>query len=85
MSMHRTTILLDDESRQVARELASRYECSTSEAIRRAILRQRDAVSGIPPADRARRRAALEELFTLFEGHDAEAETRRLKEEDEGF
>ena len=31
------------------------------------------------------RRRTLERLFELFEGHDAEAEIRRLKEQDAGF
>ena len=82
---HRTTLLLDDETRTAARELALRYDCSTSEAIRRAVLRHREAVLGIPPARRAERVRVLERLFELFEGHDADEEIRRLKEEDEGF
>ena len=81
----RTTILLDEAARTAARELALRYQCSTPEAIRRAILRQRDAVLGIPPAGRDKRVRALGRLFELFEGHDPEDEIRRLKEQDEGF
>jgi len=81
----RTTILLDDETRLAAKELASRYDCSTSEAIRRAVVRHRDAVFAIPLERRQERRRVLEHLFDLFEGHDAEAEVRRLKQEDEGF
>ena len=81
----RTTLLLDDEVRAAARELAHRYGCSTSEAIRRAVLRQRDAVLGIPPARRRERVRMLGRLFHLFEGHDAADEIRRLKEQDEGF
>jgi hypothetical protein len=82
---HRTTLILDESSQQAARELAHRYGCSTSEAIRRAIVRQRDAVLGVPPQRRRERSQALERLFELFEGHDAEEEIRRLKREDEGF
>ena len=82
---HRTTLLLDDETRQAARQLALRYDCSTSEAIRRAVIRHRDAAFGIPPERRRERRRSLERLFELFEGHDAEEEIRRLKSEDEGF
>ena len=81
----RTTLLLDDEVRAAARELANRYECSTSEAIRRAVLRHRDAVLGIPPSRRQERVRILERLFDLFEDHDASDEIRRLKEQDEGF
>ena len=38
----RTTLMLDEDVRSAARELAHRYGCSTSEAIRRAVLRHRD-------------------------------------------
>jgi hypothetical protein len=82
---HRTTLLLDDETRKAARQLAAVYECSTSEAIRRAVIRQRDATLGVHRATRARRRQALVRLIDLFAGHDAAAEVRRLKAEDEGF
>ena len=81
----RTTILLDDDVRAAARELAHRYECSASEAIRRAVLRHRDAVLGIPPTRREERVRMLNRLFDLFEDHDAADEVRRLKEQDEGF
>ena len=81
----RTTILLDDEVRAAARELANRYGCSTSEAIRRAVLRHRDAVFGIPRSRRRERVQVLNRLFDLFEDHDAADEIRRLKEQDEGF
>ena len=40
----RTTLMLDDDVRSAARELAHRYGCSTAEAIRRAVLRHRDTV-----------------------------------------
>lgn len=40
---------------------------------------------GAPPRYQNERRRTLERLFELFEGHDAEAEIRRLKEQDEGF
>ena len=76
----RTTIMLDEPAREAARELASTYRCSTSEGIRRAILHQRDAV----PAQREQRVRTLERLFELFDGHDAEDEIRKLKEQDEG-
>lgn len=82
---YRTTLLLDDETRTAARELALRYDCSTSEAIRRAVRGHREAVLGSRPANRAKRVRTLERLFELFEGHDADREIRRLKEEDGGF
>ena len=81
----RTTLLLDDEVRAAARALAYRYGCSTSEAIRRAVLGHRDAVFGIPQARRDERVRILNRLFDLFQDHDADDEIRRLKEQDEGF
>ena len=77
--------MLDDDTRVAARELAHRYGCSTSEAIRRAVLRHREAVLGVPDAKREQRVRTLNRLFELFEGHDAADEVRRLKEQDEGF
>jgi hypothetical protein len=43
----RTSLILDDEIRAAAKELARHYDCSTSEAIRRAVLRHRDSVMGV--------------------------------------
>jgi len=82
---NRTTLILDDEARTAARELALRYDCTLSEAIRRAIVRHRDAVLGVPQAVRQERTQILERLFELFEGNEPYAEVRRLKSEDEGF
>ncbi len=82
---HRTTILLDEDSRKAARELALQYDCSTSEAIRRAILRHHESVFGVPARTRRDRVKVLQRLFELFEGHDAEAELRELKQQDSGF
>lgn len=82
---YRTTILLDEESRRAAKELALQLDCSMSEAIRTAIVRFRDASRGLPPASRAKRERALLRLFELFEGHDAQAEIARLKSEDQYF
>jgi hypothetical protein len=81
----RTSLVLDEESRRAARQLAQRYGCSMSEAIRRAVVRQRDEVLGTSPRQRARRREILQRLFDLFEDADPAAEVRRLKQEDEGF
>lgn len=83
--MQRTSLLLDDDTRRAARQLALRYDCSVSEAIRRAVVRQRDAVLGVPAELRKERMEKLGELFELFEGHDAEDEIRRLKNQDDGF
>jgi hypothetical protein len=81
----RTTIVLDDPSRAAARQLARRYGCSVSEAIRRSVLRQRDLEAGATPDRRRRRTQALKRLFSLFEDNDPVREIRRLKDEDEGF
>jgi hypothetical protein len=77
--------MMDDETRIAARELALRYGCSTSEAIRRAVLRHHDTLYGVPAQGRAERRKVLDRLLVLFKGHDAEDEVRRLKAQDEGF
>ena len=81
----RTTIVLDPATRKAARELARRYQCSASEAIRRAVIRQRDLELGVSDEVRRRRSKALERLFEIFEGVDPEAEVRRIKNEDAGF
>lgn len=81
----RTTIILDDRAQRAANALARRYRCSTSEAIRRALVQQLEAETRASPAERARRREVLTRLFKLFEGSDPEAEVRRLKSEDAGF
>ena len=85
MASRRTTILLDDDTRHAARELALRYGCSVSEAIRRAVIRQRDASLGVPAGTRKERRKVLERLFELFEGNDPAEEVARLKEQDKAF
>ena len=81
----RTSLVLDEEVRRAARQLARHYDCSTSEAIRQAILRQRDAVIGVSAEQRRQRRRALEMLIELSEGGDPVDEIRRLKREDGGF
>jgi hypothetical protein len=79
---HRTTILLDEATRKAARELALRYDCSVSEAIRRAILTQRNQALGVSEERRRERLEAFDRLIELFDGHNARAELARLKEED---
>jgi hypothetical protein len=79
------TLILGDAARRAARNLAAFYGCSLSEAIRRAVIRQRDSVFGVAPQARRERRKLLERLFVLFEGNDPEEEIRRLNAEDERF
>jgi hypothetical protein len=81
----RTTLVLDEEAREAARQLARRYGCSLSEAMRRALVRQRDADVGVPAGRRRERVRALRRLFDLFAENDPAAEVRRLKAEDQGF
>lgn len=85
MAYRRTTLLLDEETREAARDLAHRLGVSTSQAIREAILRYRDLKAGVPVEERQRRVKVLQRLIEAFEGHDPGEEVRRLKEEDEGF
>ena len=54
-----------------------------SEAIRRAVRGHGDSVFGVSEEFRQQRMATLERLFELFDGHDAEAEIRQRKSEDE--
>lgn len=81
----RTTIVLDPESRRAAEELAAADRTSMSEAIRRAVLEERARRLGPRSVVQRRRRQALERLFELFAGHDAEAEIEELKRQDEHF
>jgi len=81
----RTTIILDDESDTAARQLADHYGCPVSDAIRRSVIAQRDAVAGVPKRLRQQRVRTLKRLFEIFEGNDAAEEVRRLKAEDKGF
>jgi len=81
----RTTVVLDERTRAAARQLARRYGCSVSEAIRRSVRRQHDVELGASSGRRRERTAALRRLFRLFEDNDPAAEVKRLKAEDEGF
>jgi hypothetical protein len=81
----RTTLVLDEEARAAAKQLARRYGCSFSEAVRRSLIRQRDAELGVSLRRRRARTSALRHLFDLLEGNDPADEVRRLKAEDEGF
>ena len=82
---HRTTILLDDESRRAAKQLATALDVAPSEAVRRAIVAYRDQVVGASGDLRRRRLRAFERAIELFEGNDPEAEVRALKEQDKYF
>ena len=77
--------MLDEKARVAVRQLAGRYGCSVSEAVRRSIIRQRDTELGISARRRRERVAILRRLAKLFEGNDPHTEVRRLKAEDEGF
>ena len=81
----RTTVVLDEKAREAARQLARRYGCSVSVAMRQALIRQRDAELGLPRERRRERARALRRLFVLFAENDPAAEVRRLKAEDEWF
>lgn len=82
---HRTTILLDEQTRAAARDLARTYECSVSEAIRRAVVDQRRLRVGITESQRVERLRTLRRAFELFEGNDPAAEVAALKAQDPGF
>jgi hypothetical protein len=85
MQTKRTTIILDEESGAAARQLASHYGCTVSEAIRRSLIAQKESVTGVARRVRQQRGRALRRLFAIFEGNDAAEEVRRLKAEDRGF
>ena len=82
---NRTTLILGEESLAAARQLAGRYGCSVSEAIRRSVVGQRDVELRLTPERRRKRIAALRRLYKLFEGNDPAAEIRRRKAEDKSF
>lgn len=80
--MSRTTVVLDASSQAALDALTRHYGCSASEAVRRALVHHRDRTIGVPEEKRRRRRAALEELVRLMDGHDWKAELERLDEEE---
>ena len=83
--VHRTTVLLDDDSRQAAKQLASELEVTPSEAVRQALVAYRDQIVGVSADSRARRVRAFKRAIELFEDNDAEAEVKALKEQDRYF
>jgi len=82
---HRTTILLDDDSRRAAKQLAAEMEVTPSEAVRRAIVAYRDQIVGVTAESRKRRVQAFKRAIQIFADNDAEAEVRALKEQDRYF
>jgi hypothetical protein len=82
---HRTTILLDDESRRATKQVAARLEVTPSEAVRRAIVAYRDQLVGVSSDNKGRRLRAFQRAIQLFEGHDGAAEIRSLKDQDRYF
>jgi hypothetical protein len=82
---HRTSLILDDETDRAARELALHFKCSSSEAIRRSVVRYRDLTLGVARPVRETRKRILRQLFELFADNDPEEEIARLKSEDVGF
>lgn len=82
MSSTRTSILLDTKTREAAQQLAATFGCTMSDAIRRAIVQQRDALVGVTEERRKARREALEKLIGLTDGNDPDEEIARRKAED---
>ncbi len=76
-------MVLDDRSERALRELETRYRCSASEVVRRALIAERERALGVPEDKRRRRAKALKALIATMDGHDWRGELRRLKEEDE--
>lgn len=82
---NRIRIVLDDETLRAAQELALHNGCSVADAIRRAVIDQRN-VTPAPSTDTIRDRVkTLERLFELFAHNDAAKEIAQLKADDEGF
>jgi hypothetical protein len=78
----RTTVLLDRESRRVAKELAARLDVSPSEIIRRALRAYRSIAGKVDPDQRRRRLRAARRLDALFRSVDAKGEIADRKRED---
>ena len=85
MRYRRTTVLLDEPARLAAKRLAARLDVTPSEVIRRALVRYQDDLLGTAGKARDRRLSAARRLAELMEGGDAEAEVKRLKQQDEFF
>jgi hypothetical protein len=85
ISSQRTPLVLDRATQTAARQLARSYGCTVPEAIRRSVIKQRNALCGLPVVVRQERSRALRKLIRLFRGNDPARELRRLKAEDEGW
>lgn len=70
---------------RAVRQLALRFDCSTSQAIRPAILIGRDPVFGVPVETRRQRTRALLCWIEFSEGMDPGAEVHRIQSEEGGF
>jgi antitoxin component of RelBE/YafQ-DinJ toxin-antitoxin module len=78
----RTTIVLGPNERRAAKRLAARWGVTPSEAIRRALMRvANEDLDEFRARQRRQRVAALEQLITLSEGQDLEAELERIAED----
>lgn len=78
----RTTIVLGPNERRAAKRLAARWGVTPSEAIRRALMRvANEELDEFRARQRRQRVAALEQLITLSEGQDLEAELGRIAED----
>lgn len=73
---------MSEPSEAALQALTKHYGCSASEAIRRALVQHRERALGVPADKRRRRRAALDKLIELMDGHDWQAEIAALKDED---
>jgi hypothetical protein len=81
----RTMILLSDDARRAAGDIATALEVTPAEAVRRAVLAYRDQVLGVPREARKRRLDAFKRAAELFADNDAAAEVRALKAPDPFF
>jgi len=78
----RTTIVLGPNERRAAKRLAARWGVTPSEAIRRALIRvANEDLDEFRARQRRQRVAALEQLITLSEGQDLQAELQRIAED----
>ena len=83
--VHRTTILLSDDARRAARDVATALEVTPAEAVRRAIVAYRDQVLGVSADSRKRRVLAFKRAAELFADNDPVAEVGALKTQDPFF
>ena len=81
MSMHRTTLMLDEPARKASRRLAQKLGVSPSEVMRRALALMQAEVVGVSDEDRKKRVAAFERLVDLSAKVDTKTELARLKRE----